>query len=845
MSNSTATVSLSSAIQEYHNLGLTALPCRIEFDPDGNKLAKPSITWQKTPPTLEMALAKTKNPFWNCLAILTGEAHNLFVVDIDMHAEPSGFQTLADHGIEIPDYVPRVRTQSGGMHLYFQFPKELAGIKSTKSFKQFQIDFRGDGGLVFAPPSNIESLRQYEWIIPITGELPRVPDDLLKFILTLCKPERKSTTQAETPKQRASQHTKNIDYETQNIESAAHHLSGRINNYTDWLKVGNALAELGEQGRAYFHIISDNNPAYPSESYESIDRKFSNLLASRSGEVHIASFFEVAKQHGFEQPKRTRQPQSRQDLPDEPPQFDEPPDDYLESYAQRNAPASVPAPKKEKAINTSAIDEFIDNYLYHGEVGIARLIAKLCKGKILYNHTSKAWMRYNHGVWEEDTSAYAEQLAADTIENEFEKYEKESGRLFHIYTDVDTVKMNRYATANNVIVKILKKLKSANGLNNVIKSKNSLIAWRVADLSTSIKEFDNQPTLINLQNGSFDLATGEFYPHSPDSRFMKQAGANYRKQATCPKIIKFLETILVDSQGNPSPDLMGFMQEFLGLCLTGEHLTEHFLYAYGSGGNGKSTLFKLIKYLLNNYMTSIPIRVLMQNGGLSNEFMSSLAGLKGARLIMTSEIPQGRGGLDEELVKDITGGNELKARQKYGIEFELEIIGKLVFVGNHKIRIDDDSGGFWRRLCLLEFNHIFPEETAKDMDSVIAELQGEIDGFLQWAIEGYYRAKKNGFHPPSAVIASTAEYKHNSDILGVFLDECCGVGDLQECKAISLYKAYQAWCKDNSVRPQFHSNPQLQAELLSAKRGFDSRKDHSGTVYIIGIELLQNERGQA
>lgn len=67
------------------------------------------------------------------------------------------------------------------------------------------------------------------------------------------------------------------------------------NDHADWLRLGFALAELGEAGRSYFHAVSSQNHKYDCEQ---CDRKFSECLriASRCG---ICYFFNRCKEYGI------------------------------------------------------------------------------------------------------------------------------------------------------------------------------------------------------------------------------------------------------------------------------------------------------------------------------------------------------------------------------------------------------------------------------------------------------------------------------------------------------------------------------------------------------------------
>lgn len=76
---------------------------------------------------------------------------------------------------------------------------------------------------------------------------------------------------------------------------AAYHID-LTNDYADWLKIGFALAELGETGRDYFHTVSSQCGA----KYDSrrCDKKFDECLRSRKG-CGIGYFFNRCKSYGI------------------------------------------------------------------------------------------------------------------------------------------------------------------------------------------------------------------------------------------------------------------------------------------------------------------------------------------------------------------------------------------------------------------------------------------------------------------------------------------------------------------------------------------------------------------
>ena len=87
------------------------------------------------------------------LGIATGEASDLWVLDIDGPVGVATLQRLEDeHGPLPPTWL--VRTGSGGLHFYFRWPKNLNGRVFTVDAGVFPgVDYRGNGGQVVAPPS--------------------------------------------------------------------------------------------------------------------------------------------------------------------------------------------------------------------------------------------------------------------------------------------------------------------------------------------------------------------------------------------------------------------------------------------------------------------------------------------------------------------------------------------------------------------------------------------------------------------------------------------------------------------------------------------------------------------
>jgi hypothetical protein len=88
------------------------------------------------------------------------------------------------------------RTGGGGWHLLFT----ATGLGNRVGLLP-EVDWRGRGGLIVAPPSRHVSGRPYQWVRPLTGELPAVPTELRTRLI----PPRVERTTLPPP-QRATGH---------------------------------------------------------------------------------------------------------------------------------------------------------------------------------------------------------------------------------------------------------------------------------------------------------------------------------------------------------------------------------------------------------------------------------------------------------------------------------------------------------------------------------------------------------------------------------------------------------------------------------------------------------------
>lgn len=114
------------------------------------------------------------DPNYN-VAVATGAASRIFVVDIDGADAEGELQTLeVEHGA-LPSSVEAITAR--GRHVYFQWPAQP--IRNSTGKIAPGIDVRGEGGYVLTPPSVHPSGRLYAWSVDSANSVADAPQWLL------------------------------------------------------------------------------------------------------------------------------------------------------------------------------------------------------------------------------------------------------------------------------------------------------------------------------------------------------------------------------------------------------------------------------------------------------------------------------------------------------------------------------------------------------------------------------------------------------------------------------------------------------------------------------------------
>ncbi|MDA2979403.1 MAG: phage/plasmid primase, P4 family [Actinomycetota bacterium] len=195
---------------------------------------------------------------------------------------------------------------------------------------------------------------------------------------------------------------------------------------------------------------------------------------------------------------------------------------------------------------------------------------------------------------------------------------------------------------------------------------------------------DADPWLLNVANGTIDLRTGQRRPHDPLDLLMMVAKVDHDPAAVAPCWELFLEQILPDNE------VRRFVARLCGLALVGTQIEHVLVICLGGGANGKSTMTKVIADVLGEYAIVAARDVLL---ALKHDaHPTAKADLFRRRFAHSGELPPAAK-LDEAQVKELTGGDRIKARRMREDHWEFDPSHLLWLHANHRPMIEGTDDG--------------------------------------------------------------------------------------------------------------------------------------------------------
>jgi len=298
---------------------------------------------------------------------------------------------------------------------------------------------------------------------------------------------------------------------------------------------------------------------------------------------------------------------------------------------------------------------------------------------------------------------------------------------------------------------------------------------------------------------------------------------DYDPKARCPRWEAFLTRML------PDAEVRKLVQIAFALGLVGVTVQKLFFH-YGSGANGKSVAMEVICRLLGSASVTLPATSFIGESNTGGSASPDIARLYGRRFLRVKELPQGED-LKENLVKEVTGGEAITARDLHQGYFDFDPLFTPHMSGNGYPRITGMDNGIWRRMCVIHWPVQLTVDEQRDFEDVMAEFEVEFPGILNWMIEGMRMFLEEGLVIPEAVARATQDYRDEMDPTAAFCAACVRPSPCDKLTAKDFYHAYVNYTVDQGGKPI-----SLTRFGLIMKRKFE--REEGRTNHYLGIVLV-------
>lgn len=510
-------------------------------------------------------------------------------------------------------------------------------------------------------------------------------------------------------------------------------------------------------------------------------------------------------------------------------------DEVLEDFDDVSGDMGIPVTDDEHKITRKGIPEA--KHLSTDQANAGRIVARYGKRLIV---VAGQWYAWSGMRWEKD-------------DGEVYRYACKLSQLIH--AEADGWRAKKAAAAeeserNGKIADALTKWAQKSEMKSAIEAAVGLAKKM---LTVNENQIDRNPWLLNCLNGVVDLRTGVIKAHDPDDFITKLVPLEYDPKARSTAWDTTIARVTLEEEMTTRP-LARFLQRWFGYCATGSTREQAFVVHYGQGSNGKSTILDTVAEVMGDYAATGAPGLLVGNG--RDRHPTEIADLFGRRMVTSHETGEG-GHLKEDMVKQLTGSDKVKARFMRADFFEFDPTHKLQLLTNYKPIIKGQDNGIWRRVLLMPYMARFAssEEVASGRahfvkDTRIAErLKGEIQGVLTWVVEGARIWFQDGLQAPDAVLAASKDYQAEQDRVGQFVGECCEMGrDFETALTgdyVGIYDTYRAWCGEGGFMALSKMRLVQELERLvpyfakTTKKQSVSAGKRKDVVMLVGLRVLE------
>lgn len=404
---------------------------------------------------------------------------------------------------------------------------------------------------------------------------------------------------------------------------------------------------------------------------------------------------------------------------------------------------------------------------------------------------------------------------------------------FWIYNGTHWTPINKQYVGKQ-ITKVLDKMRQEIDIKvkeNAIVTEALSIMERICATNKDVLRLTQKPyPVINCRNGELwidEKGVGKLREHKPSSYLLQVIDVEYTPGAECPLFDKSIREIF----GNfpDTEDMVRHFEEYIGYILHPDKRPAHWWLMKGPGGDGKSTLFKIISGILGEAV--MPEELSRFEGGARGD-KHAMAELPGKLLVYDDDLNKNTI-LPDGILKKLSEDGVSTANPKGEKGFQFQRVCSVAMLSNGYPKTKDISRGTRRRAMVIPFNRGFHEGNAiLDLPDQI--IKNELAGVMNRALQGLQRLRQRGkFQEPKSCQLAKAEWLNESNPVAFFISECLEQTNNTE-DTISLgdcFMEFTEFCNNYSIQNRF------------TKQQFRSSMEDMGIYYGHGSANVRSFKG--
>jgi len=424
---------------------------------------------------------------------------------------------------------------------------------------------------------------------------------------------------------------------------------------------------------------------------------------------------------------------------------------------------------------------------------------------------SKSWYVYENHRWKEDKRMSIRNKISEEVHHIY------NAKLDSLFAEIQESNENQeqHEKLRKKIQKVSKtceKLKKTSDKNNIFRE-----AMEIFCNDEFMRKTDSNKYLMCFKNGIVDFKAKTFRDGTPDDYITKCTHTEYFKdigkymnpesEDLDPSIVTIVKEINEYMQQlYPIPALCEYMWCHLASCLIGENINQTCSFYIGSGSNGKSSIVELMSYAFGDYKGVLPISMVTEKRSSVGGTTSELIALKGVRYAVMQESSKGMK-LNEGILKELTGGDTIVARQLFKESETFTPQFTLVVCTNNYPDIEATDDGTWRRIKSIRHHAKFVDNIEDDRyigipflfkknKNVKDKLKIWAPIFISMLVHKVFQTEGQ-VDDCDEVLKESTEYRENQDHVAKFINEMIVEEQGARIGPQNLAEEFKAWFQEN------------------------------------------------